>query len=115
MSRPNLPNELFPSTLSDEVVGQRDALEGAAEDELAGVEHEGAVVVDLDETSELLEVLLHIDDRHRVVEEHAEELVQTHVDRCGLDQRGVGRLEDDAAGGQLLTDAPVGQDHGRRT
>ena len=79
------------------------------------MEDEGAVVVDLDEPGELLEVLLHVDDRHRVVEEHAEEPVEAHVDRRRLDERVVGRVEDDAAGGQLLADAPVGQDHGRRT
>ena len=85
------------------------------EDELAGVEDEGSLVVDLDEAGELLEVLLHVDDGHRVVEEDAEVAVEAHVDRRRLHERVVGRFEDDAAGGQLLADAPVGQDHGRRT
>ena len=107
--------ERLPLDASYEVVRQPDAFERAAEDELTGVEHEGAFVVDLDEPGELLEVLLHVDDGHRVVEEHTEELVQANVDRRGLDQRLVGWVENDAAGGQLLTDAPVGQDHGRRT
>src|SRR5690606_31990535 len=47
---------------TDDVVGEGHPLEGGPEDELTGVEDEGAVVVDLDEAGELLEVLLHVYD-----------------------------------------------------
>ena len=46
----------------DEVVGQRHPLERRAEHELAGVEDERVVLVDLDELGQLLVVLLHVDE-----------------------------------------------------
>src|SRR5204863_10005463 len=47
----------------DQVVGQRHALERRAEHELAGVEDEGPVVVDLDQLGQLLLRLLDVDER----------------------------------------------------
>ena len=69
------------------------------------------VNVDLDEPGELLEVLLQVDDRHRVVEEHAEVAVEPHVDRRGLDHRVVEGIDLDPAGLDLLADGVVGEDH----
>ena len=57
----------------DQVVGQADDLGGGAEHELARVEDEGVVVVDLEGGRWVGEVLLHVDDRRGVVEEHPEQ------------------------------------------
>ena len=72
----------------------------------------GVVLADLDQLGELLEVLLHVDVAHRVVAEHPEEAVDVEVDGRRLDAALVERLDHDAAGGQLLADGAVGEDHG---
>ena len=98
----------------DEVVGHTDALGGAAEHELARVEHERIVgaVADGDELGQVLLVLLHVDDCRGVVAEHAEEVADPDVDRGGLDHRVVERFDDDAASADLLAQGSVGEDHG---
>ena len=53
MSSPNRPRHDFALEPRDEIVGQRDALEGGAEHELAGVQDERAVVADLDQLGEV--------------------------------------------------------------
>lgn len=87
----------------DEVVGDGDALQCGSEDELARVQHEHAVVVDLDQLGEPGEILLHVDHAGRVIAEHAEEAVEAHVDRARLYERLVERRDDDAAGVERLT------------
>ena len=75
----------LPLEPGDEVVGERDPLQRRAEHELARVEDERAVVADLDELGEVLLRLLRVDERRRVVAEHAEVAVDVQVDRRRLD------------------------------
>jgi hypothetical protein len=67
ISRPRRPRLDLPSRRPTRSVGQLDALGRGAEHELAGVEDERpvGVVGDLDQLGEVLEVLLHVDDRRR--------------------------------------------------
>ncbi len=71
----------LPFESGDEVVGEGDAFQGAAEHELAGVEDEGAVLRDLDQLGEVFLRLLRVDVRRGVVTEHAEQRVAVEVDR----------------------------------
>ena len=95
-----------------EIVGQRDPLEGGAEDELAGVEDERAVLVDLDQLGEVLLVLLRVDVGRRVVAEHAEVAVDVEVDRRRLHRVVAEGLDDDAPGLERFPDGDIRQDHG---
>src|SRR5205823_13023159 len=70
-----------------EIVGKLNALELRAEHELAGVEDERSLVVDLDELRQLLLRLLDVDERVARVVEDAEEAVDAHVDAGRLQQR----------------------------
>ena len=97
-----------------EVVGQRDHLEGAAEHELAGVQHEALGGVDLDEAGEVGLVEGGVDDGVLVVVEQPEELVEPHVDAARLDHLGVPRVEPDPSGVDLGSDVAVGEQHGVR-
>ena len=97
-----------------EVVGQRDRLEGAAEHELARVQHEALGGVDLDEAGEVGLVQRRVDDRVLVVVEQPEELVEPHVDAARLDHVGVPRVEPDPSGLDLGPDVAVGEQHGVR-
>ena len=111
---PRRPKAALPLQPRDEVVGEGDAFEGAAEHELAGMEDERAVLLHLDELGEVLLRLLRVDVRRRVVAEDAEQRVAVEVDRGRLDRVLVERVDDDAPGGELLADGAVGEDHGRR-
>src|SRR3954467_3395826 len=55
----------------DDVVGQRDRLEGLAQDELARMEYEGLLVRDLDQLREVVHRLADVDVRIPRVVEHA--------------------------------------------
>ena len=83
-----------------EVVGQADHLEGRAQHELPGMEHEALLRVDLDQAGEVGLVLGRVDDGVLVVVEEPEELVEADVDAARLDHRGVPRVEPDPAGVQ---------------
>jgi hypothetical protein len=48
-----------------------------------------------------------------VVEEHAEEPIESDIHGSRLDQRVVTRVELDAPGGEVFPDAAVRQDHGQ--
>src|SRR5690606_2297067 len=76
---------------------------------------EGVVLVRLEQLGELLQVLLHVDVAHRVVAEDPEVAVEVQVDGGGLHARAVERVDDDAAGLDLLADGAVGEDHRRAT
>jgi Fe-S oxidoreductase len=65
----------------DQIVGQRDAFGGRAENEFAGVQQEDAVGVDLDQFGEVGEVFLDVDHGTRVVPEHEEPVVEREVHR----------------------------------
>ena len=96
----------------DEIVGQRDALERGAEDELTRMEDERLPFRDLDELGQILLGLLRVDEGRGVVAEDAEVAVDVEVDGAGL-HRAVGQwVDDDAARGQLVADRAVRQDHG---
>ena len=104
----------LPLEPGDQIVGEGDAFEGAAEHELTGVEDERAVLFDVDELGEILLRLLRIDVGSGVVAEDAEQRVAVEVDRRRLDRRLVERIDHDAPGGELLADGAVGEDHRRR-
>ncbi len=87
-------------------------MRGGPEHELTGVEDERRVGGHLDQLGEVTEVLLHVDDAARVVEEDEEPRIEGEVDRRRLDAGLVERVDDDAAGGELLADRTVRQDHG---
>ena len=95
----------------DEVVRQRDALERRAEHELAGVQDERLVAVDLDELGQLLLLLLDVDVRVARVAEDAEEAVDAHVEARRLHQRRVVRVDADPALVEQSPDRAVGEDH----
>ncbi len=105
----------FPLQPRHEVVRQRHAFTCGPEHELAGMQDEDVVVLDLNELGEFLHVLLDVDVAHRVVAEHAEVAVDVEVDRRRLNARLVEWLDDDPAGGELFPDRTIGQDHRRRT
>ena len=67
---------------------------------------------DLDQLGEVDHVLLDVDHAAGVVAEHPEQVGDAHVDRRGLDQRLVERVDHDPTGGELFTKGAVGQDHG---
>ena len=90
-----------------EVVGERHRLEGAAQHELAGVQHEALGRVDLDEAGQVGLVLRRVDDRVLVVVEEPEELVEPDVDAARLHHGGVPRVEPDPPGLDLGPDVAV--------
>ena len=98
---------------ADEVAGERDPLRRRPEHELARVQDQGVVLTDLDELGELFLVLHHVDHSLAVVPEHPEEPVDMEVHRRRLDTPLREGIDDDAAGGKLVADRTVGQDHGR--
>ena len=104
MSRPSLAQRALPLEPGHEVVREGDALEGGAEHELAGVEDEGALLLDLDELGEVLLPLLRVDEGRGVVAEDTEVPIDVEIDRRGLDRVVAERFDHDAAGGELFAD-----------
>jgi hypothetical protein len=96
----------------DQVVGKRHPLERRAEDELAGVEDERPLVVDLDQLRQLLLRLLDVDVRVTRVVEDPEEAVDADVDARWLEQRLVVRVDADPLLLEQAPDGAVGEDHG---
>src|SRR6266566_7029409 len=96
----------------DEVVGKADPLKRGAEYELAGVEDEGLVVVDLDELGQILLRFLDVDERVARIVEDAEVAVDPYVHARGLEQRLVVGVDLDPAFAEQARDRPVGEDHG---
>jgi len=78
------------------------------------MQHEHAVLVDLNQLGEFGEVLLDVDLTHRVIAEHEEEPIESEIDRGGLDAGLVQRVDDDAPGCEFFADRVVGEDHERR-
>ena len=111
MRRPSRPSDRLPLEAGDEVVGQPDALERRAEHELAGVEDERVLVVDLDELGQLRLLDLDVDERVAVVVEDAEEPVDADVDARRLQERRVVRVDLDPPLGEQAGDRRVGEDH----
>ena len=99
----------------DEVAGDGDSLERGAQHEFARVQHERFVTGNFNELGQIGEVLLHVDDRRRVVAKHAEEVRHLHVDRRRLQARLVERVDDDATSCDGFADAAVGENHRPRT
>ena len=110
--RPRRPKELFPSNRRHEVVGQPDPFERRGEDELARVEDERRVAVDLDQLGQVLLRLLDVDVRVTGVVEDAEVAVDADVDARRLEQRLVVGVDPDAPLVDQPPDRPVGENHG---
>ena len=81
-----------------QVVGQRDALVGGAEHELARVEDERGVVLDLDDLGQVFLGLLRVDVRRGVVAEHPEVAVDVQVHGRRLHIPILDRVDDDPLG-----------------
>ena len=111
MSRPEPAEARLPFESRDEVVGERDALERGPEHELAGVEDERLVVVDLDELGEILLVRLHVDVRVAGVAEHSEVAVDANVEARRLHQLRRVRIDADPALVEKAADGAIGEDH----
>ena len=112
--QPEPAERALPLEPGDEVVGQPHPLERRAEHELAGMEDERRLVVDLDELGQLLLLLLDVDVRVARVAEDAEVAVDAHVDARRLHQRLVVRLDLDPALAEQAPDRPVGENHRAR-
>ena len=108
---PEPPERRLPLEPGDEVVRQRDPLERRAEHELARVEDERPLLVDLDELGQVLLRLLDVDERVARVAEDAEVAVDADVDARRLEQRRVVRVDLDAALVEQALDGSVGKDH----
>src|SRR5207244_1904851 len=94
-----------------QVIRETHALERRGQRELRRMQDERATVTDLDELGEVLLGLLRVDERRRVVPEHAEVPVDVHVDGRRLDVGVVERLDGDATRLQLGANGRVRQDH----
>src|SRR6266511_3760548 len=101
----------FPLEPGDEVVRKPDAFEGGAEHELAGVEDERPLVVDLDQLGQVLLWLLDVDERIARVVEDAEEAVNADVHARGREQRRVVRIDLDAPFFEEPRDGSIGENH----
>jgi hypothetical protein len=94
-----------------EVVGQPDALQRRAEHELARMENERVLLLDLDELGQLRLLDLDVDERVAVVVKDTEEPVDADVDTRRLQQRVVVRVDFDPPLGEQSGDRRVGEDH----
>ena len=94
-----------------QVVGQSHPLQGRAQYELARMQDERVVGVDLHQGGELRQVLLHVDMAHGVVAEHPEPVPQAQVHRRRLHRALVQRVDHNVAGVERLPDGAVRQDH----
>ena len=106
----------------DDVVGQLDPLERAAEDELAGVDDELVARLDHDLLGEVGRRLAQVDRGRAVVVEDAEGVAEAQVDGRGLDVLGIPRRDRDPALLDQAQDRSVGQHrlgsavrHGRKS
>ena len=113
ISSPSLPSDDFPSSLATRSSGQPDPLEGRAEDELARVEDERLVVLDLDELREALLLRLDVDEGVARVAEHAKQAVDAHVEARRLHERGLVGVDADPARLDQTPDGAVGEHHRR--
>ena len=106
------PSELLPSSLADQVFRQLYVLHGAAQHELAGVEHEGAFAVDLDHLGQAVAVLglPDVDVRPARVPEHEDAVVEMHVHAGGLDTPLAKGRDDYPAGVDLFPDGAVAEE-----
>ena len=108
--QPEPAERALPLEARHEIVGKPNALERRAEHELAGVQDERPVVLDLDELRQLVLRLLDVDVRIARVVEDAEVPVDAHVDARGLQQRLVVGIDLDPALAEEPRDRPVGED-----
>ena len=110
ISRPRRPSELFPSRRATRSSGSvmRSSVEPSTNSPGWRMK---AVVVDLDELGQPFLRLLDVDVRVARVVEHPKRTVDAHVDARRLEQRGVIRVDPDAAFGDGRGDGAVGQDH----
>ena len=101
----------LPLQPCDEVVGEVNPLERRAQHELAGMEDERPVVVDLDELGQILLRLLHVDVGVARVVEDPEVPVDADVHTGRLKQRRVVGLDLDAPLFEKPRDGSIGENH----
>ena len=107
------PEAALTLEAGDEVVGQFDVFEGAAEDELAGVEDELVVALDLHLLGEVRLGLAHIDVGATRVGEDEEPIVEVEVDAGRLDIIEIDWIDDDPTLIEFTADGAVAEYHGR--
>ena len=93
------------------VVAEGHQLVGGAQDELAGVQHEGLIGAHVDLMSEVRLVRRRVNHRVAVVIEESEQAIQAHVDTGRLDQVPVERVELDTSRIQRGLDVAVTEQH----
>jgi hypothetical protein len=108
--QPEAAQGRLPFEPGDEVVRQLDPFERLAEHELAGVQDERLVVVDLQELGQVRLRRADVDVRVAVVAEDPERPVEMEVDGARLEIRGVVRPDADLARFERRPDVAVGQD-----
>ena len=95
-----------------DVVWDGDVLQGAAQRELAEMQHERApALLRADLLGHVRGRLAHVDVRPGVVPEHEYLVRQADIHARGLDRVGTQRAYDEPVGAQLLSDAPVTEYH----
>ena len=97
-----------------DIVRQGDDLEGTRQDELAGMQHERIVRLDLDQAGEVRLLLGRVDNGVLVVVEQPEVPVDPDVDTGRLDHVQIQRIEDDAIRLKLGADVPIREQHPAR-
>jgi hypothetical protein len=75
------------------------------------MQDEGRVLLNLHQLGQVVHRPAHVDERIAGVVEDPEAVVDPHVDARRLHHRSVIRVEDQAAGLDLLPDGAVAQDH----
>src|SRR4051794_18932499 len=94
----------------DDVIRDHHVLERAPQHELPGVDDERPVVVDLDALGEIARRVVEVDRRRAVVVKDAERGPEPQVDRGGLDELRIPRLDRDVPLLDEPDDRPVGED-----
>ena len=111
ISSPSLPRARLSFQSRDEVVRQGYALERRAEHELARVEDERLVPLDLDELGQPFLLSLDVDVGVAGVPEDPKHPVDPHIEARRLHQRGVVRVDSDSACVDQTPDRAVGEHH----
>jgi hypothetical protein len=109
---PQAAQRALPFDSGNEVVGHLHDLLRAPEHELARVDHEGLVLVDLDELGQVVGRRSEVDRGHAEVVEDAERAAQAQVDRGRLNHRWIPRLDPDPALVDEAADRAVGEHRG---
>ena len=114
-SRVNQETETTKGALAfdscNEIIRHTDAFERGPEHELARVKHEHTVFGNFDQFGEVGLVHLDVDDAGGVITEHPEQVGETDVNRGGLDESVIHRLDENPTSRQGLAQTPIRENH----